>query len=39
MYDICCHYFKINPEIVFSVCKKHIPALRKALEEMLREVG
>ncbi len=28
------HYFDINSEIVYSVCKKHIPELKKALQKM-----
>lgn len=31
------HYFDINAEIVFSVCRKQIPLLRTTFETMLRE--
>ncbi|GAB1431771.1 hypothetical protein MASR2M29_03960 [Spirochaetota bacterium] len=30
------HYFDISAEIVLSVCKKHIPLLRKTFESMLK---
>jgi uncharacterized protein with HEPN domain len=30
-------YFDIDAEVVFSVCKKHIPELRTTFEIMLRE--
>lgn len=29
------HYFDINPEIVFAVCRKQIPVLRRTFEAML----
>lgn len=31
------HYFDINAEIVFAVCKKNIPSLRSILELMNKE--
>ncbi len=31
------HYFDINAEIVFAVCKKNIPSLHAILERMIRE--
>ena len=33
------HYFDINPEIVFSVCRRQIPALRKTFEAMLADLN
>jgi len=33
------HYFDINADIVFSVCRKEIPLLRKTFERMLADVG
>jgi len=36
--DIMSHqYFDIDAEVVFSVCKKHIPELKTTFEAMLRE--
>jgi uncharacterized protein with HEPN domain len=32
------HYFNINPDIVFSVCRKQIPTLRKTFEAMLTDL-
>lgn len=32
------HYFDINAEIVYSVCKTRIPALKSTLETMFREI-
>jgi uncharacterized protein with HEPN domain len=32
------HYFDINPEIVFAVCYKQIPLLRRTFEAMLTEL-
>ena len=38
MRDIIAHhYFDIDAEIVYSVCKKHIPALEKAIYQILIE--
>ena len=31
------HYFEINAEIVFSVCKKHIPELKTVYSAMLKD--
>lgn len=31
------HYFDANAEAIFGVCKKHIPALKPAIETILRE--
>lgn len=31
------HYYTINPEIIFSVCRKQIPLLRKTFETMLQD--
>lgn len=31
------HYFDINAEIVFSVCRKQVPLLRITFESMLRD--
>ena len=31
------HYFDINAEIVFSVCKTHIPRLKITFEKMLHD--
>ena len=30
--------FDINAEVVFGVCKKHIPSLRAACERMSRDL-
>lgn len=32
------HYFDINAEVVFAVCKKHIPTLETQVEQMLRDM-
>jgi uncharacterized protein with HEPN domain len=32
------HYFDISPEIVFSVCRKQIPVLRRTFEAMLTDL-
>jgi uncharacterized protein with HEPN domain len=32
------HYFNINPEIVFAVCHKQIPLLRRTFETMLTDL-
>ncbi|PZA07244.1 MULTISPECIES: DUF86 domain-containing protein [unclassified Meiothermus] len=32
------HYFDISPEIVFSVCRKQIPLLRRTFEAMLTDL-
>jgi uncharacterized protein with HEPN domain len=32
------HYFDINPEIVFAVCHKQIPLLRRTFEAMLADL-
>lgn len=33
------HYFDLDAEVVFFVCKKHIPSLLATLEVMLKELG
>jgi uncharacterized protein with HEPN domain len=33
------HYFDINADIVFSVCRTQIPLLRKTFETMLADLG
>lgn len=33
------HYFDINPEIVFAVCRKQIPVLKRTFEAMLADLG
>ena len=32
------HYFDISAEIVFNVCKKHIPSLKSVCEKMIRDL-
>jgi uncharacterized protein with HEPN domain len=32
------HYFDINAEIIYLVCRKNIPELRKVFEKMLKDV-
>ena len=32
------HYFDVSPDIVFSVCRKQIPMLRKTFETMLTDL-
>jgi uncharacterized protein with HEPN domain len=29
------HYFDVDADVVFSVCRKHIPSLRRTLETIL----
>lgn len=31
------HYFDVETEMIFTVCDKHIPALRETLSKMLNE--
>jgi uncharacterized protein with HEPN domain len=33
------HYFDLNNEVVFQVCKDEIPKLEKVLKKILREFG
>jgi len=33
------HYFEINAEVVYSVCKKHIPDMKAVFEEMVKKNG
>ncbi len=40
MRDIIAHhYFDIDAEVVYSVCKQHIPILEKVIYRMLMELG
>jgi len=32
------HYFDINAEIVFTVCRKHIPEIKHAFEQMHNDI-
>ena len=32
------HYFDANAEAIFTVCKKHIPAMKPVLETILKEL-
>jgi len=32
------HYFDINPEVVFGICKKDIPALATTVRKMIEDV-
>jgi len=37
--DVLSHrYFDLDADTVFSVCKKHIPELRRVFEAMLAEI-
>jgi uncharacterized protein with HEPN domain len=33
------HYFDVDATVVFSVCAKHIPSLKRALEAILADLG
>lgn len=33
------HYFDVNAEAIFGICRKHIPGLRSAIEDMLHELS
>lgn len=33
------HYFDLNAEIVYSVCKERMPLLRETIDKMIRELA
>jgi len=39
MRDIVCHhYFRVNPEVIFSVCQERLAPLAEAIEKMKTEI-
>ena len=39
MRDIITHYFDIDAEAIFEVCKTHIPVLKKVVCQILSNLG
>ncbi|MDL1957759.1 MAG: DUF86 domain-containing protein [Candidatus Desulfofervidus auxilii] len=33
------HYFDIDEEVVFTVCKKHLPLMLKVVRRMIEDLG